>query len=530
MKARALTCWSSLCLTVLMAANASGTSAQESFFDSETLPPPNAIYTEWAAGPRHYDDVKVTFIMNERLSKFSVSVTPPNPGDPPQTNSFVARFDCDMSTDGGNTYQPVSCDGRGIVVTKPGTGGTTAGIYDTEILQLNLSGGSMPNGMMIRESPTLQSTGQTTVRSVVFGGGSPTGSFGNYIDSFFDVFTELSLDGGGTWTPASEASVMELVGSDPDLVVPVTGSTSLFPAPTSGFVAVPDRARNRLVFVSGSVGTSSKTIVQSVRCKLFSLDTSLDLSAISTSTTAGFDTEMEMEISTDDGNTFQKTSAPAHVTITVSPCGANAPTINARLFQTEMLQMDVSGLPGGVMIRESPTLASFGVSKRNAITATQQNEAAAMRIGSFFDVFLELSTDGGQTWIPASGPLHLELQSVGPEQPVVSLNFPPTTGALVGDPNAQTPHNNGRVIRNMRDRINDLENAFTASASTSVTCLSTVDLDLSLDGGQTFTPVSAQATSTIDVTLHSSVAYSTGLFRVYDTEMTSFTVTGGSLP
>jgi len=26
----------------------------------------NAIYTEWAAGPRHYDDVKVRFLMNEK--------------------------------------------------------------------------------------------------------------------------------------------------------------------------------------------------------------------------------------------------------------------------------------------------------------------------------------------------------------------------------------------------------------------------------------------------------------------------------
>jgi len=44
----------------------------------------------------------------------------------------------------------------------------------------------------IRESPTLTSTGQTTI--------TPQGD-GFHVSSFFDVFTELSLDGGNTWTP-----------------------------------------------------------------------------------------------------------------------------------------------------------------------------------------------------------------------------------------------------------------------------------------------------------------------------------------
>jgi hypothetical protein len=46
--------------------------------------------------------------------------------------------------------------------------------------------------VMVRESPTLPSLGQTSV----------SGGLGDYtIDSFFDVFTELSLDGGQTWGP-----------------------------------------------------------------------------------------------------------------------------------------------------------------------------------------------------------------------------------------------------------------------------------------------------------------------------------------
>ena len=50
---------------------------------------------------------------------------------------------------------------------------------------------------MIRESPTRQSTGNTSITDI-----GPAA--GCHIDSFFDVFTELSLDGGQTWIPKQE--------------------------------------------------------------------------------------------------------------------------------------------------------------------------------------------------------------------------------------------------------------------------------------------------------------------------------------
>jgi hypothetical protein len=69
--------------------------------------------------------------------------------------------------------------------------------YDTEMLQLNITGGNLPAGMMIRESPTLASTGKTAI--------SPATGGGYIIDSFFDVFTELSTDGGQTWLASTSA-------------------------------------------------------------------------------------------------------------------------------------------------------------------------------------------------------------------------------------------------------------------------------------------------------------------------------------
>src|SRR4029434_11104347 len=91
-------------------------------------------------------------------------------------------------------------------------------------------------------------------------------------------------------------------------------------------------------------------------------------------------------------NTFQQISAPAVVSVRLTADAA------ATICDTEMLQLDIAGgeLPAGVMLRESPTLASTG------LTAIQSQGDGLYRIDSFFDVFTELTVDGGQSWQPAS--------------------------------------------------------------------------------------------------------------------------------
>ena len=75
--------------------------------------------------------------------------------------------------------------------------------FATEMLSLNISVGP---GVMIRESPTLASAGGTTITDL-------GGSFA--IDSFFDVFTELSTDGGQSWTPSSDKLRITSVTPEP---------------------------------------------------------------------------------------------------------------------------------------------------------------------------------------------------------------------------------------------------------------------------------------------------------------------------
>ena len=79
---------------------------------------------------------------------------------------------------------PVALTGPVQTVAR-GRGGNDTGTWQTEMISMSLSGdvGGLP--VMVNESPTLQSLGQTTITDI--GGGQ------FQIDSFFDVFTELTV-------------------------------------------------------------------------------------------------------------------------------------------------------------------------------------------------------------------------------------------------------------------------------------------------------------------------------------------------
>ena len=71
-------------------------------------------------------------------------------------------------------------------------------------------------------------------------------------------------------------------------------------------------------------------------------------------------------------------------------------------FDTEMFSLDISGggPVGPLMIRESPSKASLG-------KHTLRSDPRGYRVSSFFDVWLELSTNDGKTWVPAERSVRL---------------------------------------------------------------------------------------------------------------------------
>jgi hypothetical protein len=72
------------------------------------------------------------------------------------------------------------------------------------------------------------------------------------------------------------------------------------------------------------------------------------------------------------------------------------------------------------MLRESPTLASTGEHSLS-ISPPMGGMPGMLKIDSFFDVFTELSLDGGFTWHQASGPFRMTITNITPEPGTVTL-------------------------------------------------------------------------------------------------------------
>jgi hypothetical protein len=127
-------------------------------------------------------------------------------------NMFVTL---ELSLD-AQTWSPAAASGgEQAKMTHTSNTGSTAQ-FDTEMLQLNLYGNASFGPFELRESPTKQSLGKHTLRS--------TGQ-GLLVSSFFDVFMELSVDGGASWIPANRSIRVQIanppcgaVGAHPVIV------------------------------------------------------------------------------------------------------------------------------------------------------------------------------------------------------------------------------------------------------------------------------------------------------------------------
>src|SRR5438552_9087406 len=190
--------------------------------------------------------------------------------------------------------------------------------------------------IMVRESPTRPSRGATQIDS------QPDGTY--RIGSFFDIFPEISLNGGGTWSGTSNGPVrMQLAGQAPEM----PSSSSNLPLTNSPYVSP---AQWHAAYASG-------VYISNVTHRGFTQ--SIPPPPPGGNQTENFDSMVDGQISVNGGASFTPFSAPANVSVSVSSHLDSGAT---RFFDTEMLSLSLSGgtLPGGVMVRESPTKASTG--------------------------------------------------------------------------------------------------------------------------------------------------------------------------
>lgn len=170
----------------------------------ECLPPNNSAYL---AG-FHAMYTAQYLMSNPAHSRFTHCANPPTVIGGETMHAFGSQVCFRLSTNRGKTFKDLravaQCLVRVRLVEEDPSSETR--YFETEMLALDIRGGNLPPGVMIRESPTQPSMGQTRIQRM------PGGGF--HIDSFFDIFTELSLDGGATWIPSAQPGHVELAEAD----------------------------------------------------------------------------------------------------------------------------------------------------------------------------------------------------------------------------------------------------------------------------------------------------------------------------
>ncbi len=275
-----------------------------------------------------------------------------------------------------------------VIQTTPVSTSGSITTFDTEMLSMNLSSGSP--GFMLRESPTRASTGRLIIRE------SPTLQSRYFIGSFFDIWTELSMDGGVTWTPADTSIKIETK------IRPTVLINRPDPPPPFG----------RGIFVGHDFQASDLDLIQNL-----SLTNKSASSRPLVGETIIHTSSCDMEYMY-DGLSRLVRNVPYSIRLHHTFDNGSD-----QYFDTEMLQLDLVGgtLPSNVRLRESPTRASSGKTSIQFLGGDQY------RISSFFDIFTELSIDDGATWTPQP-PVSLEYVQVLSGPTITSIS--PTSGPV----------------------------------------------------------------------------------------------------
>jgi hypothetical protein len=169
----------------------------------ESLPPADGAYH--GDGLHVFLDGQVTLVCADH-GGFTISVDPPRRPGATAIADYAATFVGELSLSPplvpSTTVFPIVVQAHMVErITLAQRRGTTRSL-DTEMVTLDLRGAGMPENVMVRESPTLGSLGRATITSL------PRGLY--RVESFYDVWLEISLDAGRSWHPAETAVRMSI--------------------------------------------------------------------------------------------------------------------------------------------------------------------------------------------------------------------------------------------------------------------------------------------------------------------------------
>jgi hypothetical protein len=353
---------------------------------SPDLPPESdpsscaSVLSHYHGPPSVYSFSPLTVPFGELSLRCFQSVMRTNVG-PDEYHTFTATLI--TTVDIGSGPEPVTFSGPVLTIAFDKADVTT-GVFATEIVSMSLSGEVSGVPLTLRESPTFASTGQTAIVETC------AGIYEIY--SFYDLFSELSVDGGQTWIAVDAGQYLNLE------MFPSGGVTLASPdlPPESD----PPSCESVLTQYHGppSVYSSSPLTVPfgelSLRC--FQSVVRADLGA----------DEYQSYIAT-LVTTVDIGSGPELATLTgpMETIAFDKAAVTTGVFQTEIVSMSLSGDVGGITLwlRESPTLASTGQTKIVEVCG------GVFDIYSAYGLFSEVSVDGGQTWIPVDAVQDLTL-------------------------------------------------------------------------------------------------------------------------
>ena len=95
--------------------------------------------------------------------------------------------------------------------------------YNVEMLQMDIAGGNLPSGVMLRESPTLASTGNFTITAL--------GNGYYQLHGYFNLYTEISFNSGVNWFANDGGPALMVIAPEP-------ASAALFALGFAGFACL----------------------------------------------------------------------------------------------------------------------------------------------------------------------------------------------------------------------------------------------------------------------------------------------------
>jgi hypothetical protein len=247
-----------------------------------------------------------------------------------------------------------------------------------------------------------------------------------------DLFGTLVLSGHGTFTNdcAQEAALAAAVLGTPTAPMPELPTewlrpNRLAPSPGSSYDSLmtdtnPPGGSDTLLFTIPGAGT--------LFCRNFSLANLLNPITpppyFGTNYYNPSNVIVTFQISVDQRN-WSPAQATGPLSVTISNTSPNGSILNT--FATKITGMNLSGASpqfGNFLMRQSPTKPSLG-------QHTIRPDPRGYRVSSFFDVFTELSTDNGASWIPADRSMHVSASAPAAAPGTLFISKIPTGGSAM---------------------------------------------------------------------------------------------------